>query len=242
MSDLEDELAEQMSPDEELPAEDEQAEEEEQAETPEPEPEPEPEALVDEEKLARLKKITTSFNTYTASVERNLEEDWLDTVACPLCYGTDHPAYLSKHGAGRVPEDVKEAVLMFLGFAREQDYEPDPQTQTCRTCAGKGKTLTGSHVAGRETHACPTCKGSGAEGLSVVPGSAGANGSSEEAFTLAAVMGEPATDADNWGEPRILPDGRENPNWGRQPQFKVPVEPWGVTAGLNAVSETPAGV
>lgn len=231
----EEQEVEPVEPDESDPDEHD-AEEEEEATEPAPdeaEPDTEP---VDEEQLKRLAKITTSFKTYTSSVERNMGDEIVDLLACPLCYGTDHPAFLNKQGAGRVPDEVKEAVLMYLGFAREQDYAPDPQTQTCRTCQGKGKTATGSHVAGRETRACPTCKGSGAEGLAAAPGAPAGNGvAPDEGFTLD-VPGELAPDADNWNEPRVLPDGRENPNWGKQPQFKVMVEPWGVTAGLNAVS------
>jgi hypothetical protein len=45
-------------------------------------------------------------------------------------------------------------------------------------------------------------------------------------------------EVDEWDEPRILPDGRENPNFGKMPNRKIPVEPWGVTAGLNAMSPT----
>jgi hypothetical protein len=41
-------------------------------------------------------------------------------------------------------------------------------------------------------------------------------------------------DVDEWQEPRILPDGRENPNYGMMPHRKMLVEPWGVTAGLRA--------
>ena len=39
---------------------------------------------------------------------------------------------------------------------------------------------------------------------------------------------------DEWGEPMILPDGRENPNYGRMPHRKMLVEPYGVTANLRA--------
>ena len=41
-------------------------------------------------------------------------------------------------------------------------------------------------------------------------------------------------DVDEWGEPMILPDGRENPNYGRMPHRKILVEPYGMTANLRA--------
>ena len=43
-------------------------------------------------------------------------------------------------------------------------------------------------------------------------------------------------------EPRILPDGRQNPNFGKWPQYKIQVAPYGVTAGLNAVASAVGGV
>ena len=237
MSELEDEQVEQ----EFNATDDEQAEEEEQSEEPQagatPEPEPEPEGRVEDVQMEeRAKKIGRSFGTYSRKVQEVMEEDALELLPCPLCPEM-HPGFVHKADAGRVPEDVKEVVLMYLGFQREQDYEPDPQTQTCRTCKGKGKTATGSSVPGRETRACPTCNGSGAEGLDVALIPTGANGHTDEAFTLAGPNEAGVVEADNWGEPRILPDGRENPNFGRQPQFKVLVEPYGVTANLTAMSE-----
>lgn len=218
-------------------AAEEEAEEAETEGAPEPEPEPEPHGQVEDEQMEeRAKKIGRSFGTYSRKVQEVMEEEALELLPCPLCPEM-HPGFVHKADAGRVPEDVKEVVLMYLGFQREQDYEPDPQTQTCRTCKGKGKTSTGSFVAGKETRACPTCKGSGAEGLDVALVPATGNGHTDVPFTLDAPNEAGVVDADNWGEPRILPDGRENPNFGRQPQFKVLVEPYGVTANLTAVSE-----
>jgi hypothetical protein len=181
----------------------------------------------------RFQKAERYFATYTKRVSEAWEEDAVHLTALSLSPSAP-PGFIDLRDAGRIPDEIKTPVLEFLGFAREQDYEPDPQTSECRTCKGKGKTKTGSHVPNRETRACPACNGSGAEGLGIGQPAAMGNGELRDTFTLAPSGGEIAVEADNWGEPKILPDGRPNPNWGRQPQFKELVEPYGITANLTA--------
>lgn len=196
---------------------------------------PQPQGITPEEAERAFKKIETSFRTYAASVERNhpsFEEDLIPCLLCP----PSHPGFLNVHDAGRVPKEVVDAVQTFLGFAREINYAPAPDTRTCGTCNGEGKVDSGSHVPEHRTRTCPTCIGYGYE---PPPGHA-ANGASapapSDAAVVAAVPSGPPADVDEWGEPRILPDGRTNPNYGRMPVHKVAVEPWGATAGLTAQS------
>lgn len=182
----------------------------------------------------RFQRADRAFQAYSRKIGDIFEEDANDLIPFTLSQSAP-PGFINKHDAGRVDEQIKAAALDFLGFAREQDYEPDPEARECPTCKGKGKTKTGSHVAGKETRACPRCLGSGAEGLGAQQLSETGNGRSTEPFTLAEPSSALAADADNWGEPRILPDGRENPNYGKMPQFKITVEPYGVTANLTSM-------
>lgn len=198
-----------------------------------PVPEPQGSGLTPEEAERAFRKIESSFRTYAASVERNHPSFESDLIPCLLC-PPNHPGFLNVHDAGRVPREVVDAVQAFLGFAREIDYAPAPDTRTCGTCNGEGKVASGSHVPEHRTRVCPVCNGFGYE----PPPSSMRNGEfgivpSEPAIAAAVPSGPPA-DVDEWGEPRILPDGRANPNFGRMPAHKIAVEPWGATAGLVA--------
>jgi hypothetical protein len=184
---------------------------------------------------AAAKKTATSFKTYTNAVNRNYDGLPVALVECPLC-PDQHKGFVDAHAAGYVPQEIQEAVKMYFGIAREQDYAASPYLHRCSSCEGKGKVSTGSTVPEHATIRCETCHGKGYEGT--VPG-APTNGIVETGPT---VFGHemPVTqafdDVDEWDEPRILPDGRENPNFGKMPNRKILVEPWGVTAGLNAMS------
>jgi hypothetical protein len=181
-----------------------------------------------------FKKIAARAKTYASAVSSLLGEHALELALCPLCTEGPTPMFVNLHDAGRVPDPIVDNVKVYLGFAREQDYKASSETQTCGTCEGRGKVMTGSHVPGNETAACPNCKG---YGYTPPPGA----GAPAVAAVVAphAPAGEAAVpvsdpDIDTLGEPRILPDGRPNPNFQKWPQYKVHVDPWGVTAGLTA--------
>ena len=203
---------------------------------PEPEePENASQSVTEVEMEKRLSKVSASFTTYKNAVERNLEEAALDLVGCPLCYGTSHPAFMNKHDMGNVPEAVQDNVRFFLGLAREQDYEQDPQVNTCPTCKGKTRTKTGSLSGDHMTRVCPTCKG---YGYVPPPGAQQAtNGAVDEPHVVAPdVSGDfPEEERDPWGEPRVLPDGTLNDNFMRLPQGKKVHPVYGVTANLNVL-------
>jgi hypothetical protein len=223
--------------DEPGPSDDDATEEEEahEAETHEPEPAAEPEAQglspADWEK--RFQKSDRAFDTYTRAISKIWEDDAVDLLPVVVSPSAP-PGFLNKHDAGRVPDEVKTPILEFFGIAREKNYRPDPETHTCPTCDGEGKTETGSKVASFATRACPTCGGRGATGLDRAPQVPQGNGHKEEAFTLTSSGPLEAADVDNWGEPRFLPDGSVNENYGRQPQYKVEHPVYGRTAGLTA--------
>ena len=200
---------------------------------PEPEPEPAPVALTPEDIEARVKTVTRSFKTYERKVFETYPDFAHDLVPCLLCPEM-HPGFLNIHDAGRVPQEIVTNVQTFLGIQREREYDQLPGFQTCGTCGGEGKGATGSHVPGKTTAVCPDCHGDGFRG----PRAQAGNGHTEIDAGLSGptVFGidQPQGDRDEWEQPRILPDGRENPNYGRTPKYWVQVEPWGDTRGLVA--------
>lgn len=211
-----------------------EAEDEDEA-TPEPaEPQNAAQSMSEAEREKAYKRIEQSYNTYVRAVGKNLEEDANDLVPCLLCSSTPHPAFLNQNDAGRVPQEVVDGVKLFLGFAREVEYRQSSQHRTCDLCGGEGQVSTGSHVPQWKSLACPACKGYGF----VPPPGQPVNGADAQAAAEVMPLSNPPipdlVDTDPSGEPRILPDGRENPNFGKWPQFKVPVPPWGVTANLTA--------
>lgn len=198
-----------------------------------PEPEPQPEPAQDEERQAVFAKIDRSFKTYQASVERNLADEVTDWLFCPLCASGAIVGYVNKHDLGRVPEEVQANVNTFLGFARETEYPEAKGINRCACCDGLGKVSTGSRVADHMTITCPDCKGYGYTPPPGV-GTLGVVGNGKHETQHAEAMADlERPDRDNWGEPRILPDGTLNANYGKQPQFKEVHPVFGVTAKLT---------
>lgn len=180
-----------------------------------------------------LKQIDAAATTYAKKVLSVIPEGVAHLEPCPLCSDAI-PAFVDLERAGKLPEDQKNAVMIYLGYAREQEYEPDPSSEQCTVCKGKGKTATGSNVPGNDTRRCTNCQGFG-----YYPPPGSGVGSAPAVELDHAPVGDPSQaiampEADPTGEPRILPDGRENPNYMKWPQAKVMVPPWGVTSGLTA--------
>lgn len=186
---------------------------------------------------AAAKKTETSFKTYTRAVERNYEGLPQVLVECPLC-PDQHKGFVDARAAGYVPDEIQDAVRLFFGIQREQSYELDTDYIECPKCKGKGKVGLPTHVAGKDTMGCRRCGGNGY----LPPSNEAPSNGHVETGPMVYGLEPPATQAfdevDEWDEPRILPDGRENPNFGKMPNRKIPVEPWGQTAGLNAMSPT----
>jgi hypothetical protein len=180
------------------------------------------------------------FETYRRKIFDKWEEDALTLVPFNIDSGAP-PGFIDTRNAGHVDEDTKAAAMEFLGFPREQDYEADPAAQQCATCKGKTKTKTGSLDPTYATRPCPTCKAFGytIEGRAPSDVATATNGASAP---LAAVPEPVSTgDFDAWNQPRILPTGVPNPNFGKTPDYWISIPPWGDTRGLTAQDVT-AGV
>jgi phage FluMu protein Com len=105
------------------------------------------------------------------------------------------------------------------------EYRPDPYTVECGTCGGWGKTLTKGHVAGKTERVCPTCKGLGFQSPDTPQPVTTSNGVGEVSFDLPSEEPLVTDGTDVWGSPKLLPDGQENPNYGKMPQYKNPTLP-----------------
>lgn len=185
------------------------------------EPEPEAAGVTPEEMEKKFKSAEKAFKTYTGRITAIFEEQANELVECPLCAGTV-PGFVLIGAAGHVDDVTAGAVKSYLGVVQEADYPQDGEYRTCGRCEGLGQVRTGSRVPNWITLPCPTCLGHGYLG----PPSLTANGAGEpaQALVAAGVPGQPAAaeDADPLGSPRLLPDGMENPNYGKFPQFKDP--------------------
>ena len=200
-----------------------------------PAPPNEPQGLTPEQLEKRSKSAETRFATYARGIRGLYEDEEENLVECPLC-PPQHKGFVDVRFAGHIPEEVADAVKFYLGVARQVEYPQDPGANTCPMCDGYGKVTTGSRVPGHETRTCTNCTG---YGYMPPPGRVQKPSENGHGDLVAVELTEPTLpdeDRDPWGEPRILPDGRENPNYGKQPQYKIMVEPWGVTAGLSAQS------
>lgn len=199
----------------------------------EPEAPAEPEQRSDEDRVKLAKAIDTRFSTYRRNVEDKLGDEVTDWLLCPLCASGMAPGFVNKHDLGRVPDEVAANVTMYLGFARETEYPSARGITVCADCEGLGKVSTGSRVAEHMTVTCPACKG---YGYTPPPGvtAAGTVQNGEAAAAVAHALADLDTpERDNWGEPRVLPDGTLNDNFGKQPQFKSVHPVFGVTANLT---------
>ncbi len=178
------------------------------------------------------KDTERAFAAYTKKVTALWEEDALALTPFNLDPYSP-PGFLNMEHAGRIDDETQAAAMGFLGVPREQEYEADPEAAACQVCKGKGLTATGSLVGTNRTRNCPACQGIGY----LVRGVAATNGTSPVSSSHVPVSEQVAPlatgELDSWGEPRILPNGERNENFGKMPQFKVPHPVYGITANLS---------
>ena len=206
---------------EETPEEEEQGEGGDEGEQDDsPPPEPSSYARTQEQD----KKLAAETKRHTSRISEIIGEEATELLTCPVC-DPDLQGFMYEEQILRADTPVREAVRAALTPTNTVEYEQDPTTAECPTCLGEGRTRTGSRNPRYELTDCSRCKGYGY----VPPPGALQNGtvSHDDTRELVPVGGpEPIyEDADNWGHPRLLADGRENPNYGRQPQYVDPQFP-----------------
>ncbi len=199
----------------------------------EPTEAPAPEGPTQEEMEARIKKTERAFDTYTRAVGKIWEEDAQNFLPFSLDPFSP-PGFIDPRNAGRADAETQNVVMEYLGFPREQDYEPDPYAHVCPTCKGKTRTSTGSQSTEYRTRLCPDCKGIGYKDQRE-PHTNGAMPPPSSPLDAAQTVTDITVgERDNWGEPRILPDGSRNENFGLMPQYKRPHPVYGITANYDA--------
>ena len=195
--------------------------------------------MSESEAQAIRKQAFSDWNRFRERSVARWKGEGAHLLDCPLCLDS-HKGLVDVRDAGQYPKEIVDNVMSFLGLAREQDYKQSGSHTSCSFCDANGKVATGSHVPEFTTVTCPECKGYGY----TPPPSTGATVTLIGSQTAPIAQGVPddiqTGEVDNWGELRILPDGRPNPNFGKQPSFKVLVEPYGVTAELSKIGSVAA--
>jgi len=201
---------------------------------PEPgqEPEPASQGPTEKEIEAIFRTVERATKAYTRKLEEAFGPAWEQYLGCPMCAG-DFPGFIHVGKVGGFPREMVAGVNEILTGFKQVEYKQLPGFQTCPTCDGEGKGFTGSKVPDKQYADCPTCRARGYLAPQFEP----ANGHEPDAVQHFTAPDEApynaGDDVDEWGEPATLPDGRDNPNFGKMPHRKVLVDPYGVTAALT---------
>lgn len=169
-------------------------------------------------------RLDAEATRHSNRVSDILGEDAQHLVVCELC----EPGIPGFHWPANVQQPyspLHEQLLAVLRNPATSELELDPNKPACETCKGMGQIRTGSQVPTYRTLQCAACNGRGF----VMTGAGAMNGPTSEVPVPVAVgaADEAAApkDADEWGHPRLLDDGMENPNFGRMPQYTDPRYP-----------------
>jgi hypothetical protein len=119
-----------------------------------------PQALSEKDMEQRLKRLDRSSKVWRERVGTILEGDAAMLVPCPLCEPLI-PGFVMP--TPQTPERFP-SVRTFMGDAQPVEWQQDPNTRTCLTCAGYGVVETGSHVESQERLPCTDCGGKGWQG------------------------------------------------------------------------------
>lgn len=186
-----------------------------------PEPEPEARGLTEAEIEKQYKALEREQTRHTANVSKIMGDEAVELIVCPLCE-PELGGFLRMESLDHPRDEMHEAMIGVLKKPPQVEYRNAPHAVTCIDCDGLGKVLSGSRVAGQELIVCPICKGSGyrvageseARGLGITPASE---------YVPSGLPHEPLEEErDEFGSPAVLPDGRENPNYGKTMRHKDP--------------------
>jgi hypothetical protein len=143
------------------PDEDEEAHEAEEVEGAEGEPEPEqPQARSEKDIEAIHNKLDREHKRHMSRIFEIMQGDVETLRPCPLC----EPNMAGIVNMTPETEQRFPAVRQFMGDAQPADYQQDPNTRTCQTCAGEGVVETGSRVESQRLLPCTDCGGKGWQG------------------------------------------------------------------------------
>jgi len=192
-------------------------------ETPEPDQDGEPESrsLSEAEIEKRYKALESEQKRHTNAVSKIMGDEAVELIVCPLCE-PEMQGFLRMESLDHPRDEIHEAMIGVLKKPAQVEYQLAPHAVTCISCDGLGQVLSGSRVPGKERIVCPTCSGNGYN----QSGASTSNGHTiapTSEYVPSGLPFEPLEDErDEFGSPRYLDDGRENPNYGRTMRHKDP--------------------
>lgn len=152
---LEEEIAEQMSPDD-APEESESDSEPAPPTEPDSEPDTEPES---ESAIEAIGKEQDRVKKYVArNMDQILGEEAMNYTECIVCNYWNTPGWMRIE---ECPPEVALVLHQYMGAHAPDEYAKDTAARECDGCHGLGEVLTGSKVLGQERLACTVCKGAG---------------------------------------------------------------------------------
>lgn len=160
MSDVEQQIAEEMGDDESAPEEATTADGDGQdGETGQAEAEAAPPAPRTQKEIEAIQRaLEKEAERHDKRVREIMGDDYAMLVPSPVDWT---PGYIF-NVEGMRPDDEALAVLdAIIGREAGADFLPAEDAQPCEKCGALGRTLTGSRVQGQETKPCSTCSGSG---------------------------------------------------------------------------------
>jgi hypothetical protein len=119
-----------------------------------------PEGLSEKQLEKALGKLDREAERHAKRVAEIMGSEIDLLIDCPLC----DPLTPGKLMPTPATPERFPAVREFMGDAQPADYQQDPNTRTCKTCAGEGVVETGSRVESQRLLACTDCGGKGWQG------------------------------------------------------------------------------
>ena len=126
---------------------------------PEPEPEPEPHEPSSQTVLdQRARNLEGETRRHEKALRKIYGDDFETLAVCPLCLSD---GYIIPAPPGAMPPEQWEAVQLAAGQLAEENYREADFAETCPTCDGWGKVLSGSKDPTHRTIPCRPCEGKG---------------------------------------------------------------------------------
>jgi hypothetical protein len=180
-----------------------------------------PRGLTEAEIEKLYRELTKEQKRHDSALTRIFGDDVSELVTCPFCE-PELAGYLRVESLDHPRDEMHEAMIAVLKKPAQVNYKEAPNSVECHDCDGLGKVLSGSRVPGKELIACATCSGAGnlvqggsqQNGLAIPPGSE---------YVPSGLEHEPLEEErDEFGSPAYLPNGQENPNYGKTMRHKDP--------------------
>src|SRR5437762_10533063 len=130
-------------------------------EPPEPEPEPEPEPHEPSSQTVldqRARNLEAETRRHEKALRRAYGDDFETLAVCPLCLAD---GWIIPAPPGAMAPEQWEAVQLAAGQLADENYRAADFAETCTTCDGWGKVLSGSKDPTHRTIPCRPCEGKG---------------------------------------------------------------------------------